>query len=273
MDELAARRRQRGFALVAVLWGVAILSLIAAVMLSGARTTALLDRNVWNATRAGAADDAAVNLAVLALMDDRSDRQPRVDGTAWPITFDGVKVRIRIQDEAGRINPNYVDRDVLVSLFASVGVARDDAQRLADAVIARRPPPSQTGGPTARTFRGLSDLLSVKGMTPELLARIRPAITVFGQGNGVNVNVAPRATLRALPDMTEAAIADALKQREDARAQARLLPPTSGSRPAGAGSVFTITAEARVNGARVVREAVVQFTGDDAKPYAFIAWK
>ena len=88
--------RERGLALVSVLWGVAILSLIAAAMLSASLTTAQIGHNSWNAARAGSVADGAVNQAILWLLDDRA--QPRVDGTAATSAFDGVPVRVWLQD-------------------------------------------------------------------------------------------------------------------------------------------------------------------------------
>jgi general secretion pathway protein K len=103
---MTASRSQRGLALVSVLWGVAILSIVAAAMLTSSLTTAYVGRNVWNATRGATLDEAAINRTILALMDSRAKSQPRVDGAARIVTFDGSPVKVWIQDESGRINLN-----------------------------------------------------------------------------------------------------------------------------------------------------------------------
>lgn len=254
-------RDQRGLALVSVLWGVAILSLIAAAMRLEAVTSAQIDRNVWNATRAGAIADVAVNRAILTLMDNRTGRMPRVDGTRTVVAVDGTAVRLWIQNESGKINLNAADKSLLQSLFASAGLADSEAAALADRVVARRPAP---GGSAPLAYRAVDDLLSVPGMTPALYGRVAPALTVFGRAATPDQSVAPRDVLRVLPGMSEQGIAEILKQRDEAA-------PSTG--PAGAQSDYLVTAQARVAGAQVVRTTVVAFTGDPAKPYLILAWR
>jgi general secretion pathway protein K len=261
--------RQRGLALVSVLWGVAILSLIAAAMLSASVTSAHLDRNGWNAARAGSVADQAVSRAILSLLDDRVRIRPRVDARPQALTFDGVPVRLWIQDESGRININFAPKDVLQSLFASAGLERGDAGTLADRIVARQTP---AGAPNAHiAFRSTDELLAVPGMTPTLLARIEPLITVYGKAPVINRQVAPRAVLRLLPDLDDQGIDRLIKERDATPA-----PPddTAPGSPLGlADTVFAVTAQARVGDAQIVRLAVVQFTGDVTKPYLILAWR
>jgi general secretion pathway protein K len=266
--EATGQRSERGLALVSVLWGVSILSLIAATMLTAAVSTTFVDRNVWNATRGGAADDAVVNLAVLELMDDRGDRQPRVDGTARPLVFAGIPVTLWIQDEGGKININFADRDLLAALFASQGAGRDQAGTLADRILDRRKAASARGGPATVAFRDTDELIAL-GVPRDLYVKIRPAITVYGRNAGVNQDVAPREALLAMPNMDAQTVSDMIRRRNEAR----LAMPPGGGPVANAGTAFAITVEARVNGALVVREAVVQFTGDERRPYWFLSWK
>jgi general secretion pathway protein K len=268
MTGAAERRGERGLALVSVLWGVAILSLIAAAMLTTSVSTAYIDRNAWNATRGGAADDAVVNLAVLQLMDDRSDRQPRTDGTPRALVFDGVPVQLWIQDESGKININFTDRDLLLNLFVSQGASHDTAGDLADRILDRRKAIAGRSGSSNLAFRNSDELLTIPGISRELFVRIRPAITVYGRSGTLNQEVAPLEALLALPNMDRQSAADLIKHRQEAWATARQTPANKSPN-----SAFTVTVEARVSGARVIREAVVQFTGDEQRPYLFLSWK
>lgn len=255
--------RERGLALVSVLWGVAILSLIAAAMLSASLTTAQIGHNAWNAARAGSVADGAVNRQILALLDERA--QPRADGTLATVTFDGVPVRVWLQDESGKINLNAAPKELLQSLFVSAGMGAGDAGALADRIVARRAPAGDLHPRLA--FRAVEEVLSVEGMTQALFDRVAPALTVYGKNGAINTNVAPREALRAMPGMDEDAIARLIAQREAERTAV----------PAGALGVaqsdFKITAEVTTGGAHIVRLAVVQFTGDAAKPYLIMVWR
>ncbi|HEY4941224.1 MAG TPA: type II secretion system protein GspK [Rhizomicrobium sp.] len=264
--------RQRGLALVSVLWGVAILSLIAAAMLSASVTSAHLDRNGWNAARAGSVADEAVNHAILSLLDARASRQPRVDAAPVTLAIGGVPVRLWIQDESGKINLNFAPKELLQSLFASAGLESSVAGALADRIVARRPATDGTGPRLA--FRSVDELLTVPGVSGALYARIAPALTVYGKDSAINEQVAPREALRALPQMDDQAIDRLFKERDERHSAASGDQNSATSVPLGiADAVFLVTAEARVDGAHVVRVAAVQFTGDAAKPYLVLAWR
>lgn len=261
--------RQRGLALVSVLWGVAILSLIAAAMLSASLTSAHIDRNDWDRTRANSIADSAVNLAILSLLDDRAARQPRVDAMPADFSIDGVPVRLWIADESGKINVNFADKDLLKAALAAAGVESGDAAALADRIVARRDPKA---GPIA--FRSLDELLAVPGMTRDVLARAQSTLTVFGKNPQVNTQAASRQVLRLLPGMTADAVDRVLKGRDEIRATLSQTSDNAAGSPLGiADAVFLVTAEVHAGTANVVRSAAVRFTGDPARPYLIVAWR
>ncbi|HXC56395.1 MAG TPA: hypothetical protein VNU97_13950 [Rhizomicrobium sp.] len=265
---MSGRGSERGLALVSVLWGISILSLIAAAMLTASVTSAHLDRNAWNAARGGAVADAAVAKGVLALLDQRA--APRLDGTATSFALDGVAVRLRIQDESGRINLNYAPKELLQGLFVSAGLTDDDAGALAARIVKLREPRSADAPPTL-AFRAVDELLALPGVSRALLDRVAPALTVYGRSGALNSAVAPREALRALPGMSEQAIDDLLRAR-DAAAQAAARSSLAGT-PVAPGAAFRVSADLSVDGARTLRVAVVQFTGDAARPYLVLAWQ
>jgi general secretion pathway protein K len=261
------RRHQRGLALVSVLWGVSILSLITTAMLTASLTGARMGRNEWNAVRAGAAADGAVQMAILSLMDDRPDHQPRIDGTASNRYFDGVSVRVRVQAEAGKINVNFADKDLMSRLFQFAGLSKGDADALADEVVARRAAASPT-----RAFKSLDELLTVPGMSQALFERLVPMLTVYGTSGVVDSKTTPLEVLRALPDLDGRDLVDILTARDEAYAAMRQSSNMTAAPLGTMGASFTITAESRVDGALVVRKAVVLFTEDAKNPYLIQDW-
>jgi len=62
----------------------------------------------------------------------------------------------------------------------------------------------------------VAELLGVRGMTAALLERVRPHLTLLGSGQ-INVNLADRPVLLALPGMTEEAVAVLLRYRRQNR--------------------------------------------------------
>ena len=109
-------------ALVAVIWSVALLSVVAASFLSAGGISYRLAHNRVETARTEARAEAAVNRAVLALLDPRADKRWRADGTAQDFEFDGAHMRVRIQDELGRIDLNHADGSLLAGLLRSAGL-------------------------------------------------------------------------------------------------------------------------------------------------------
>ena len=258
------RARERGIALVSVLWGVAILSVIVATMLATNIANTRVDRNNWSLARANALADGGVHRAILALLDTRPDHVVRADGTPWRFSLGGVRMTIAIQDENGLIDLNNAGPDVLTSLFQSVGMNQDQAKALAASIVALQP---QNAPPNAVVFHTVDELLNVPGVTPTLFAQIGPALTVYSHSSTVDTNVAPRIVLAAMPGMDPATIDDMLAQRDAAFRTGTLAAPAL-----GANRAFAITVWVVLDNVRVIRHAVVQFTGDKDKPFWFIAW-
>src|SRR6266849_2552589 len=101
-------------ALLSVLWGIALLSVVAASFLSTGNVSYRLAHNAVEIVRTDAVVDAAINRAVLALLDPRPDKRWRVDGVAQLVNFDGASMRISIQDELGRIDLNAAEGSLLI---------------------------------------------------------------------------------------------------------------------------------------------------------------
>src|SRR5436190_1368200 len=68
--------REHGFALVTVLWSAMIFALIAASVLTTSRTETRLTRYRQQAAECDAVADAALNLAILRLLDPAAPRPP-----------------------------------------------------------------------------------------------------------------------------------------------------------------------------------------------------
>lgn len=266
----SARSAQKGLALVSVLWGVAILSLIAAAMLTASRNAAHIDRDLWNSAKVRSEADAAISLSILALLDVRTAKQPRADGVPAQIVFDGVAIDTAIQDQAGLVNLNAAPKNLIAAVFVGAGAERSLAGELADRIAARRD--GFKSGEIA--FRTRDALLEIPGMPRELYGRAAPQFTVYGANPAPDTAVAPRAVLQLLPDVDSDALNRLLKARDDAFAAALRPDAPASSAPRGAaGHVLSISAEIYSGRLHAERTASVLFTGDPARPYLVLAWR
>jgi general secretion pathway protein K len=67
-----------------------------------------------------------------------------------------------------------------------------------------------------RPIDSLDELLSVKGMTPQVLARLRDSLTAFGDGK-ININAAPAMVLQSLCEQMSPALVQMIENRRRTR--------------------------------------------------------
>ena len=181
---------QRGFVLVIVLWTLALLALLSAQLMGTARqrmsTAQLFDANA----RLEAAADGAVFEAVLGVLRNGGS----VAAPVFVLTVGGVAVDVRVTSESTKINPNTTTMEALQPVLVAAGLDATKAAGLTQAIIEwrSRPPAGRLAQlrqeqyrgagrpylPAYRPFNSLDELGLVLGMTPDILARIRPVLSV-----------------------------------------------------------------------------------------------
>jgi general secretion pathway protein K len=267
-------------ALLSVIWSMALLAVIAVSLLSGGATSHHLAHNALDAARTETIAEAAVNRAVLALLDPLPEQRWRTDGLPQWFEFDDARVRIRIQDELGRIDLNNADAPLISGLLRAAGLDMDAASRLTDKILDWRDtsPFKRLNGakdaeyraagspyrPRNGPFQSIDELKLVMDMTPALFGRIEPAITVYSGRQFIDPQVAPREALLALPTMDPDKVATVLA----ARVGQNLGIPGSLN-----GRAFTIRADIERPSGVQTREAVVRLTGRPDRPFWLLDWR
>ena len=267
---------ERGIALVAVLWILALLATLVLGFVVEARTDLRIVRNDSEAAGARAIADAGVTLAILGVFDPTAGSQWRGDGRVHTLRYRGGTIHARVEDEGGKLDVNKAPLAMLRNLFQVLGAANPD--RIAAAIDAQRravlagADPSVTGRPPPPAFPVLDDLRGLPGMTPELYERLPDFVTVYSGQGSVDPQTAPAEVLLSLPDASPAQVQAYLV----GRAQPNGAPaPQTGQQvlPSSALHVFTIVSQARTpHGATFTRRAVVTLTGVPEAPYRFLAW-
>ncbi len=297
------RRGQRGIALVAVLWALVLLAVIVATVLSESRTQSRLARNFLDAAQAEALADGGVYRALEGLARPVASGGWRVDGTVYAWRRPEGEVRIRIEDEGGKVDLNRAAGRLLRNLFLAAGLEPARAEALADAVQdfrdaddTRRPGGAEDGdyqgaglphGAKDAPFDAVEELHQVYGMTRELYTAVAGAITVHARTRRPDGRVAPPLVTAALqgsgaeePAPGPAPAPGALPTQppadqgdtgeSDPSVTILSLGPT-GHRSRS--RTFTIHAEARtLAGGRFARRAVVRIAGRGDTPFRILAW-
>src|ERR1700688_2465465 len=121
--------------IVATLWSLTLLAAISVSLAFTGNISYRLAQNSFHVAYDDALADAAVNRAVLALLDPRTDSRRQMNAVDQQFDFGGTSIRIRIQDELGKIDLNQTDGSTLVKLFQSAGVDPPAAEALVDKVL------------------------------------------------------------------------------------------------------------------------------------------
>ena len=193
-----AQRHQRGMALIAVLWIVAALAILATGMTQSVRQQVRVTALTLDAVAAQAVGDGAIALALQAPQTMPQRPQQAVTET---VTYGGADIAVEVMPLDGLISLNGASVPLLTALLQVAGglpapQAEALAQQLDDWRAGRG---GELGTPVPRHFEAPEDLLLVPGVDYTLYARLRPLVTTDQRGGDrVNPLAAPPAVLAVL---------------------------------------------------------------------------
>jgi general secretion pathway protein K len=264
-------RAQQGFALLIVLWWLALLFFIATQIIAATRTTIMISSNIRTRAVAEAQADGAVNEAIFQVL----ARRWRADGAIHMVQGRQAVTEVMIEDEGGKIDPNVAPVVLLQALLRECGAPPKTAEDLGLAIFQWRsldtlqsagPPKAsryraagRSYAPPNTRFVSVDELGLVLGMTPRLLACLEPHVSVYSLSM-------PSAQTAADPVVRQA-LAEAYPY-ETAQPVAAVAPEAT---------VIRITATAReAGGSQFRRVAVVRVAPtepEDAFTYQILSWE
>lgn len=293
--------RQRGVALILVIWVIALMGVLLGSFALIARTENFEARHLFDGTTARYAAQAGIERAVYELRNPDMTQRWVGDGRPYDFEFDGAQVQVELTDESGLIDINTADDALLQGLFASVGVPPDQAAALSDAIQDWRDPddvPRPQGAelneykaaglpyaPRNAPFQTVGEVQQVLGMNYDLFEKIESAITIYGGGVQPNPAYAPLEVLLALPGMTPDLAQQLIAARQQVLpgqgapgqpgAVGLTLPDGTPVVANGGGNTYTIRSRATLaNGASTVLDASIRLGGVGAagQPYTVLRW-
>jgi general secretion pathway protein K len=248
MDAMT-QNRQHGMVLVIVLWIVTLLAVMAGGFAYSMRVETRLATSAVERTQARALAEAGVAYALAWQLDPEAQKQWSPNGDPHDWEFGGGRVRISVEDAAGRIGLNNADPQLLQQILVHIGMTDADAEKLAAVITDWRDPDDQTQpggaekieyhnagreGPKNAPFESIEELPQVLGMNPDTAQRLAGLATTETLVSGINPQLASLAVLRAATGLDEPTLADYVSAR--ARAASEGAPPPS--LPTGDGPAF-----------------------------------
>lgn len=264
-----------GYVMVAALAFVALFASLAASTLSSTAGASAQARAALQQSRSAALIDAGLASAAYALFAEPGAASPTM---AFDFALGGGAVRVAIEDEAGRVDLNAADEELLAALYRAFGGGRLQPENFAQAIVAwREAVREQWPENSVRPFRHVSDLLQVAGVAADDVATLLQHATVFNPHGSVDPLSTPLQLVAVLPGSTQADF--------ERLAAARLLPNAtletvfavleSPSRhlarnPSG---IYRVKVAARLEGGHP-REAsaVLAASEDEAAGFGILAW-
>ena len=218
--------RERGFALLIVLWTMALLVLIMLQLTASGRSEAQLARNLRSDAITEASADAAIYEAVYHLMAPGNAHW--LPTGSYVVAVPHGTAEVRIENLAGRINPNIASPELLTALLRAMGWEPRVSASIAAAIVDWRSPgrsrqtriapqyraAGRDYAPPGTPIRDVQELSGVLGMTPDMLASLAPHLTVFSAGDP-DPAFADAVVLEALRQLGEAEAAVDIGQNDD----------------------------------------------------------
>jgi general secretion pathway protein K len=303
---VAGEKGTAGFALIVVLWFLVLISAIGIYLMIGARSETAVARNVRAAANAEALADAGVAEAIFNRSEPAAANRWPLDGSAHLLTLPAGRLSLRLYDERQKINPNHASDALLAGLFEAAGVDRGLAQRLGASVAdwvspSQNPRPlgakqeqyaaaGRSYGPPGAPLESLDELQLVLGLTPEILARVRPYLTIYTDGGELpDLKTASPIVRRAIELAgRRAAIVEGVQSRDnesqpqeadagavDAPGEADSSDAASdSSADASAAEILEIDVLAEpTSGGVFARRAVVRLDPGKPKGYVVLDWR
>lgn len=286
-QRMRMRSRQRGVALLLVMWACTLLAILLGGYAALAHTEGLQANYQFEQTRAHYAAEAGLMRAIYALQAPNIGDRWIADGRMYPFVFDGAKVGVSVIAESGKVDLNAASPDIFSNLLLNAGADPTRASAIAQAIVDWRSFPmtpqqvSQRAaayaaagrdyGPRNGPFASVEELQMVLGMDPALYQAVAPYVTIWSGRASPDPNTAPLIALASVPGMNLQQAAAMIAARQ-ANAAATAVTGLVGNN----GITHSIRSEAVLaDGTRAVLRATVRLQGfrPGSQAFAVLRWQ
>jgi general secretion pathway protein K len=282
MTAMLRAPKQRGVALLVVLWGCTLAAITLGALASSAKVEGTQARGQYLQTKAFYAAQGGVEQAAFRLRAQQAGQRWAADGRLYRLRQGDIDVTVAVADEDGKLNLNKASAEQMDALLRAAGVAPDQVRRLRDAIV-------RWGSAGARFsdillakggFASLEELRRVPGVPGDVVDRIEPGLTLWST-SGPNMAHAPAIVVAAMTgagqEAAEAYVADVRAMDLEHGG----LPPTPGNAEAMPSSVptsgtVTIDSTATTSDGIAVRiraTVTLQNEPGDPRSYRVLRWQ
>jgi general secretion pathway protein K len=251
-----ARSNRDGFALVAVIWSVGLITLLGMAVMIGARYRTRVASSYASVVAAEAAAESGINLGIATALIGVAE--PNVKFPLRCRMPGGERVLVTVEEETGKIDLNTASPAVLARFFTALTRDQSLGARIAERVMEVRHPKTKDGNagpgntPPEPGFTTIMQLDQVDGISPRLFRSALRLVTVRSGRPEPELEAASPGLRRLLN----------LEQK-----------PMSPARGLPAGGSVTIRADVRSSdGTRFIREALISLA-ESGRPFVVREWR
>jgi general secretion pathway protein K len=287
--------RQKGMALVLVLWILSILIIMAGSFALSMRREASIVSVIKNNAYATAIAESGIAIAETMLLNPDSNKVWRADGNIYEINASDANIRIRLFSEAGKIDINKANQTVLQNLMTFAPVNTDQQSKLVNAILDWRDADDlvhmdgaekeeyQEAGlnyqPSNKPFESIEELQLILGMDKSVLSWLEPLVTVYSKQPQVAMSLASREVLQVIPGLDAGLIDSYILMRMESAKNNLPVPPfpvnTGQNNSTGANNILTLISEALSDdGSRASLSVVIKKSDNGGKtPFQILKWQ
>jgi general secretion pathway protein K len=211
--------RQKGVALVLVLWIVTLLSVMAGSFALSMRRESAIMFGLKSVAQAQAYAEAGIAMAQMMMLQNDPMKRWQADGQIYEFRFDRALIRVQMLAETGKVDLNQADLALLQRLLSQAPIETEKQNRIADAIVDWRDKDDtalEAGAekseyekaglkyvPRNEAFQSLEELQLVLGMDSGLYDWLEPFITIHSGKSGVDLKKASAELKLILEDENE----------------------------------------------------------------------
>jgi general secretion pathway protein K len=287
--------KQKGMALVLVLWVLSILIIMAGSFALSMRRESSIVAVIKNNAQAMAIAESGIALAETMLLNPDPNKAWRAEGNIYEINASDATIRVRLFSEVGKIDINKANQSVLQSLMTFAPVNTDQQNKLANAILdwrdaddlvhidgAEKEEYLEAGlnyQPSNKPFESTEELQLILGMNKSVLSWLEPLVTVYSKQPQVTMTLASREVLQVIPGL-DAGLLDSYIFMRLENAKNDLPAPTfpvskRENDSADAKDVLTLVSEALIDdGSRASLSVVIKKSDNGGKtPFQILKWQ
>jgi general secretion pathway protein K len=219
LADLRRSERSRGFALLIVLWSMVLLALLFSRLVSAGRSEAEIAFNLRHAAQLQAQADGVLYDVIFGLLGGPGGWT--ADGSLRRIRLIGGVASVSVANLAGRVDPNSASAALLDALLHRVGADAPTADAVSKAMVDWRSPDAAgrveaphyaaaglSYAPPGSPFQSIGEIGLVLGMTPALLTRLAPHLSLYIEDDP-DPRYADPVVMQALKDAGMGAVSSA----------------------------------------------------------------